>query len=358
MKTIYENDFLEKAFNDHEPLIGILTGRRKDNTVTGNGQLFKELQKKMIENGGISVVFTPNGIKENSINGYLYCPANDKWHTVSSPLPQIVYNRVPFRRIEKSNSFQQAYQFFLDHQIPFFNASFIHKYEWYQLFSRDPFFKGYLPETIFAANQNELEKFLRKHGTLYLKPSLGSKGKGIYLLTSDKKGSIKMDGLIDQQYFKDFQTFWIKWGLDLMKKSYLAQEAIIPALYNGKRFDFRILVHSVGSDYEVTGIGIRQSKDQDITTHIPKGGVLIPYKLLQTNEHDLFFSEVANRAGQLLSREVGFFGEFSIDAGLNENGQYVIYEINSKPMQFDEEEIEQKRYQRLVELFFRLTGNH
>ncbi|MBR8645638.1 hypothetical protein KEH51_21385 [[Brevibacterium] frigoritolerans] len=42
-------------------------------------------------------------------------------------------------------------------------------------------------------------------------------------------------------------------------------------------------------------------------------------------------------------KKIGFLGEFSIDIGEDESGSLFIYEVNSKPMQFDEEEIETNR---------------
>lgn len=337
------------------PLIGILTGRKKDNKVTGNGRLFKELQKEIIKSGGLSVVFTPQNLSAPVINGYMYFPKKDKWYSVQCPLPHVVYNRVPFRRIEKSNSFHDACQFFESEGIPFFNTCFLDKYELYGIFSKDPYFQKLIPETEKIHKMSSLEKFLIEHKQLYLKPSLGSKGKGIYLASLMEDSTIKLQGHNEFHLYENFHSFWVKWHSFFLKKSYIAQNAISPLLYNGKRFDFRILVHYVNGQYKVTGIGIRQSKEQDITTHIPNGGIILPYNQMQSKKHDYFIAEAAEQAGNLLSREIGFFGEFSIDAGIKENGQYVIYEINSKPMRFDEQEIEKKRLHTLTCLFFELA---
>ncbi|MEH7392685.1 YheC/YheD family protein [Bacillus sp. JJ1503] len=338
------------------PLIGILTGRKKDNKVTGNGRLFKELQKEIIKNGGISIVFTPQNINDHSIKGYMYHPTKDKWYAVQCPIPHVIYNRVPFRRIEKSDSFYEAYQFFKSKNIPFFNTCFLDKHELYQVLSKDSYFQKLMPETIKICEKPSLMNFFEMHRQLYLKPSLGSKGKGIYLASLNKDSTIKLQGHEELHLYEDFHTFWMKWNSVFLKKSYIAQNAIDPLLYNGKRFDFRILVHYVNNQFNVTGIGIRQSKEQNITTHVPNGGIILPYKQLQSKEHDQFIVEVADRAGKLLSKEIGFFGEFSIDAGISADGQYVIYEINSKPMRFDEQEIERKRFQTLACLFLELAG--
>lgn len=53
--------------------------------------------------------------------------------------------------------------------------------------------------------------------------------------------------------------------------------------------------------------------------------------------------------------KIGFLGEFSIDIGEDESGSLFIYEVNSKPMQFDEVEIETNRLLHLKNLFIELT---
>ncbi|MBY0123100.1 YheC/YheD family protein [Bacillus sp. S/N-304-OC-R1] len=337
-------------------LIGILTGRKKDNKVTGNGRLFKELQKEIMKSGGLSVVFTPQNIKDDVIEGFLYQPERDKWYPVICPLPHVIYNRVPFRRLEKSKAFKDVHQFFKNNDIPFFNTCFLDKYELYQILSRDPYFQELIPETMLINGKASFQEFLYKHRKLYLKPALGSKGKGIYCVHLNLDQTISMNGLENSSVHESFHHFWMKWSQILLKKSYIAQKEIKPILYKGKRFDFRILVHYCKNRYTITGIGIRQSEEQDITTHIPNGGKMIPYEHLQTTEHDQFITNLAKKAGKLLSKQLGFFGEFSIDAGLTETGKYVIYEINSKPMQFDEQEIEKKRFPALANLFMELAG--
>ena len=83
---------------------------------------------------------------------------------------------------------------------------------------------------------------------------------------------------------------------------------------------------------------------------------MLPYIKVKTDRHDQFFDWAVKEIGQLLTEELGYFGEFSLDAGITEKGNYVIYEVNSKPMSFDEPKIEEKRISALVDLFFRKTG--
>ncbi|MBU8880037.1 YheC/YheD family protein [Bacillus sp. FJAT-29790] len=342
--------------NNIGPLIGILTGRGKDHSVVGNGPFFKELQKEILKNGGISVVFTPQDLNEETIDGFVYSPEEGKWFPILCPLPHLVFNRVPFRSLEKSSSFEDCFRVFKDRDIPFFNPCFLNKYELHQLLMKDSILRPYLPETILASTESLLYEFLKTHNNLYLKPVSGAKGKGIYQIFLHQNETIELNGLKQSYSFSNFPAFWNEWEDALTEGLYIAQETIVPSLFDGKRFDFRILAHSTKKGYQVTGTGVRLSKDQEITTHVPNGGVLIPYEQIQTAQHDQFFEMVVERAGNILTAEKGFFGEFSIDAGVTETGKYVIYEINSKPMSFDEKEIEKRRIQTLAQLFAKMAG--
>ncbi|WP_419392606.1 YheC/YheD family protein [Cytobacillus praedii] len=339
------------------PLIGILAGKGKNQSVIGNGPFFRELQREIIKNGGISVVFTPDDINEETIAGVTYSQEYNKWTAVTCPIPHIVFNRVPTRKLESGDSFKDAFQFFKSRNIPFFNPRFLDKFSLFEMLSHDPILQSFLPETIKVTDNESLFHFLEKYKTIYLKPAEGAKGRGIYKLSLKNNHSVVLISLKDEFTYKDGITFWKEWEQSLLKTTYIAQKSIEPALYQGKRFDFRILAHFSEEGYQVTGAGIRQSRDQELTTHTLNGGCIIPYEDIQTEEHDRFFAMIADRAGKTLSKETGFFGEFSIDAGLSDDGKYIIYEINSKPMRFDERNIEEKRIQTLTRLFLHMTNN-
>ncbi|WP_313799176.1 YheC/YheD family protein [Cytobacillus sp.] len=344
--------------NHTGPLIGILAGRGKHQSIIGNGPFFRELQREIIKNGGISVVFTPEDIKETTIAGVIYTPELDKWTAITCPIPHIVFNRVPTRKIESTESFKEAFQFFQNRNIPFFNPRFLDKFTLFEMLSHDSILQSFLPMTIKITERDSLFRFLERYKTIYLKPSHGAKGIGIYKLCLQKNQTVIMHSLYDEHVYKDFQAFWKEWEHPFLKKNYIAQESVKPALFEGKRYDFRILAHYTEKGFQVTGTGIRQSREQEITTHVLNGGCMIPYEGIQTEEHDQFFAMIVERAGKILTKKLGFFGEFSIDAGLSEDGKYIIYEINSKPMRFDEINIEKKRIRTLVQLFLQLAKNN
>ncbi|MED4227606.1 YheC/YheD family protein [Neobacillus cucumis] len=342
--------------NDFTPLIGIVTSRKLNGTIGGNGPLFLALQKKLISLNGISFVFTPEDVSEEYINGYTFFPEENQWRKARFPYPDLVYNRIPFRKSEKEENSQKLFSILKEKNIPFFNPCFIDKYELFQLLKKDSSIAQYLPETILVKNEKDLFHFLKKFKGIYLKPVQSSKGKGIFRIRMDSHSELLLEGINRHTRYPSFTHFWNEWNEELLLKTYIAQEEILSAEYEGTRFDFRILAHANQEEYILTGVGVRLSQKQDVTTHIPSGGRLIPYQQLQSNDHDEFFQTIVSKVGHAITAHIGYFGEFSIDAGLSQTGRYYIFEVNSKPMSFDEIEIEESKIENLCKLFLQLIN--
>jgi glutathione synthase/RimK-type ligase-like ATP-grasp enzyme len=342
--------------NHTGPLIGIMSVRKTNGSIAGNGPLFIALQKKLISLDGISFVFTPEEADTDFITGYTFSPESNQWIKGRFRYPDLVYNRIPYRKAEQNEQCQRFFSILNEKNIPYFNPCFIDKYELYELFKTDPLLQTFLPKTILIQQKKDLFIFQEKHKGIYLKPSQSSKGKGIFRFRLLESSQIQLEGINQHEIYKSFQHFWENWGQELLDKNYLAQEEIKSADYNGNRYDFRILAHADDDGYSITGVGIRQSQEQDITTHIPSGGRLLPYELVQSQEHDYFIQTIVPSIGTALSERFGYFGEFSIDAGISNTGHYYIYEVNSKPMSFDEQEIEEKKIEQLCHLFLQLSN--
>jgi hypothetical protein len=336
------------------PLVGIMTSPKNENSLAGNLNLFISIQKELLSRGARSFVFSFQDIKDEAkILGYIFLADKQEWHRKMMPLPDIVYNRIPFRHSEQTPQFQKCVQVFTHHHIPMFNPGFIDKYELFLLLSSSKKLKKYLPETILIDSVDTLEKFYLDHNDIYIKPRMLSKGKNIYRLNRD----LILESHNQKIAFSIFNDFWSEFG-EMFCEGFIAQPTIQPTIVEGNRYDFRILSHwsMAEKNYKVTGIGIRATNEFNLTTHLINGGFIMPYEKIQEPKHDRFISALVKEVGRILSKQLGFLGEFSIDAGVDTEGNYVIYEVNSKPMSFDEEEIERKRIIYLCDLFFQLTG--
>lgn len=337
------------------PLVGIMTSMSKNMSLSGNSSLFQALQAEMLRRNGLIVVFPPETIVKDGLTGVVFLPAAQKWIPVKTPLPHLVFNRVPFRKAEQQPAFKDAVNYLSALGIPFFNPGFINKNKLYSLFARHPQLRKLMPESIEVKSMIQLAAFLDKHEGIYLKPASSSKGIGIFRLRQ-KNGQIEFESHSHRHLYPGIKEFWKVKSRQLLKYEYIAQKEVMPTAIDGKRFDFRVHAHDGPDGYKVTGIGIRQSQKHDLTTHLPNGGIMLPYIKVKDERHDQFFEWAVKGIGELLTEELGYFGEFSLDAGITEKGNYVIYEVNSKPMSFDEPQIEKKRISALVDLFFRKSG--
>lgn len=337
------------------PVVGILTGRKKDGTVFGDGNFFKRIQREMMQYSGFSYVFTPENIQEDVVHGYVFIPKDNTWVKMTVPLPNIVFNRIPNRKLERSAYYQQAFHFFKEKNIAYFNSAFMNKFDVCSLFVKNSQLAKFIPETIMIKSARGLLSFIHEHHNIYIKLARSAMGKGIFRLRLRKNRQITVEEMKCKHIYPNFSTFWQDWHTNFQKEDYIAQREIKPMLKDGKRFDFRILVHQVDDQFIPIGIGVRQAPKNHLTTHLFYGGSLLAYKTIKNPDHDQFIHDIATAAGNEL-QQLGEFHEFSIDAGISATGEYVIYEVNAKPMNFDELEIEEKRIKSLTNIFFSKSG--
>lgn len=338
------------------PIIGILTSKGKNKKLAGNGPLFLSLVQQFSKIGALPIVFTPDDFGVSLVTGYTFHPSLGKWIQVSSPLPDVIYNRIPFRNLEKETDFTALTSFLQKHNIPFFNPCFINKLEMHHLLKESSSLKPLLPETSLLTSEEMLHDWMKDKQKIYIKPVSSAKGKGIFRIFQQENHYL-MEGVHLTKEFASLNELWNELKVHLAKDPYIIQEAIEPALYDGSRYDFRILSHKEKNNFVISGIGIRQSSShQQVTTHVPNGGKILPYELFAKEEDHKFFNSIIQEVGHLLNEHLGLFGEFSLDIGVGANGKFYLYEVNSKPMSFDEEHIENKRIKAICHLCMQLSG--
>ncbi len=332
------------------PIIGILTGSSKDTTFIGNLKVLKRILLSLQENGALGIVITPYSIWEHSVEGFTFYQPLQKWIKLRTPLPNAVYNRIPYRHMEEDQTFTDVVSFFKMESIPFFNPYFFSKWEVYQILKGNDFVLPFLPKTTLFTEKSNLEEMLVKHQILYLKSSTGHKGIDLYRLKLNQNEIIVESPLVKQSY-PTLTSFWKVYRDTFAKNDYLLQEAIQADTFEGKRYDLRLLCHYHENGHSISGIGVRVAGENGVTTHVPNGGSIIPYQTVRARFNEAVLQKLVFEIGKKLVDETGeFIGEFSIDLGRSENGKIFIYEINSKPMVFDEVEIRKKGLENLTKL--------
>ncbi|MEH7381550.1 YheC/YheD family protein [Bacillus sp. JJ1533] len=332
------------------PIVAILTGFSKDNTFIGNLKVLKKTLLSLQENGALGIIITPKSIQEQSVEAFTFYQPLQKWIKLRTPLPDVVYNRIPYRHMEEGLAFTKVVTFLKMKEIPFFNPSFFSKWEIYQILKNNDFVHRFLPDTTLIKDKSDIEEMLAKHPILYLKSSTGHKGINLYRLKT-VHNEIIVESPHEKQSYPTLIPFWKKFMDDFSVNDYLLQEAIRADTYDGKQYDLRLLCHYYEKKHIISGIGVRVAGKNGVTTHVPNGGSIIPYELVRSRFDEVLLKKLVNEVGKVLLDETGeFIGEFSIDLGRSVDGRMYIYEINSKPMVFDEDQIQQKGLENLTKL--------
>jgi glutathione synthase/RimK-type ligase-like ATP-grasp enzyme len=336
------------------PLVGILISDASIHELLKRRKRHIEMIHSYLQTcGGICVVFTLNNVQANKLKGYAFSDQQQTWIEVTAPLPHVVYNRMKNRDEEKTTAFREFIQLLNQHDIPYFNPCFFTKWQLYKILETNEHLRTHLPLTVQVRSSDDIANMLQMHKRIYMKPNEGYKGKGIFTLQyHPDKEEIVLEQMHERKILSRIDELYDNYNIT----GYIAQQAIESDMLNGNRYDLRILVHYDNGKYKMSGIGVRLSQSQQITTHIPNGGKIIPYKWVKDRINEVLLQTIVNECGLTLSAHLGFIGEFSIDIGRDTNGQLYIYELNSKPMIFDEQAIQKRGTKHLIAVFDQLSG--
>ncbi|MGI1801569.1 YheC/YheD family protein [Priestia sp. TRN 1309] len=330
------------------PIVGVLTNKAVlEKLNVKQRPLLELLHHTLQEKGGLLALFAEETMSHHFFEGYCFDGAKKQWIKTTLPLPNVIYNRYPGRKSE-TKKLKSLHKKIKSRHIPLFNSAFFSKWKVYQLFSKHPLLSSHLPKTYRLTPEIDIAKLLQKHSSLYFKPINSSKGAGIFRLSSDKHTIIYQD-------HKRKEEFSSLQAIDLPRSAYLIQEAIETQPFKDRRYDLRILAHHKDSRYVISGVGIRHSPYHSITTHTLNGGSISPSQDLEDEVDTSFLSSFVNTCGQVLQKSFPLIEEFSLDMAKSVQGHYYLFEVNAKPMIFDETDIQTQGAKHICNIFYKLT---
>ncbi|MED1722111.1 YheC/YheD family protein [Brevibacillus parabrevis] len=343
------------------PLIGILTVG-EGTAFVGNRENFKDISQSGKRWGALVYVFTPQGInwEKKKVRGYLYNQKQNLWQEVILPFPHVVYNRIPTRKAEQRPDVKKALAR-IDElpNVTLFNRCFFDKQELFSMLKKHPEVQTYLPETKKLDTLTRFKGFCNEHRFVYLKPVRGKAGEGIMRIEYKNDGW-RLQRLKEQKAvtrrFSNLDDLWKHVKSHVRQQRYIMQQGIRRARFNGKPFDVRVLVQKDGKgEWGVTGVGIRRSGSQSITTHVPRGGSIhslssVLQSLFKADPEKMENSihETALAIARALNEEISDLAEMSMDLGLTEDGSLWFFEANAKPEKFDEPSIRRLSLSNLI----------
>lgn len=315
----------------------------------GNNTAFcRELVDACQAEGIIVYFVSPDLLRTNgvSLDGWTY---SNGWRRLSFPFPNVVYNRLTSRILENKSHVQQFMKAVKSrYKAKIFNERYLHKTEVFRVLNKVAALRKYLPESHALSGFSILNAMCRRHHTVFLKPILGSLGKGIMRITRQSDGklicqSAHMKGSTSQVYSSTAKLYASLAG-KMKVRRYQIQQGLKLISIGSRPIDFRALVQkNRESRWEVTSIVARIAGNHHFVSNLARGGTLstvtealsrakaVPIKA--TNQK---LRKAAVDIAQGIEAQIPQnFGELGVDLAVDTRGKVWLIEVNSKPSKND-----------------------
>ncbi|MNI07033.1 Endospore coat-associated protein YheD [compost metagenome] len=328
------------------PLIGILTNiSSSSSSPFGSKTGFIKQIMQTGANKSFFFAFSPRDVnwQQETISG-VFPNASGGWTRKTVPLPDVVYNRLSSRKAEKSTGMEGFKERFVKRDIPLFNWSFFDKWDVYNLLDGSDAFR-FVPESRINPSAEQIKEMLEKHKFIYLKPTAGSLGIGIYRLTYNQKRGYfaryrkgKENVLVR---FAKFEGLMRMLGTGRGRlTNYVAQQGIRLIEIDGCPIDFRFHLTKNGkNNWVVAAIGAKKAGKGSVTTHIRTGGQLMTPEQVLRQTHGSKADQVLTNAkdsaiklAEAIENNYNhLLGELGFDIGIDQNEKIWMFEANAKP---------------------------
>lgn len=208
----------------------------------------------------------------------------------------------------------------------------------YRALLRNKALARHLPPTKLATLDN-IRGMLQRYSSVYLKPSHGTGGSGIFKLSRTKEGYRLRSGTRSRT-FGSLGGAFAAYNRAKAKKIYLVQMGIPLLSYKNRPFDLRIMVQrNPRRAWEATGIVGRLAKPHKIVTNYHSGGKPMPADVLLASAipagKRARYRAQLQTLGLRISRHMsGYFPGFrayGVDVGIDKSLKPWIIEVNSRP---------------------------
>lgn len=290
-------------------------------------------------------LFTPNDVdnRKSAIRALFYDETTKKWKRKWSPIPPLIYDRC---RYHGKATFQMLQKFrHTNSNFRYLAKPLANKWSLHKVLSKQSRIAKYLPET-YPYTPSFLEKMLKKHRSLYLKPKNGTGGRGIIRVDRIDNDTYQIQGRYKNRKIFPTEQITLKDLPSRLKdyyvnEQYIVQQGITPILIDGRVCDFRLLIQKNGKgEWEVTGCAGRIGPKRSITSNLHGGGSAVSMSSLlrrRFNSKDQLSAikksmfELSTRITSALESQYGSLCELGIDLAIDPHGDVWLIEVNPKP---------------------------
>ena len=188
-------------------------------------------------------------------------------------------------------------------------------------------------------SDSRLAMMLARYGMVYVKPDVGTHGKGV-IRVERSKGQYSFQLEKRRRTFFTFDETAKALRKQFKGKRYLIQRGIHLLTYRGRRFDIRVMAQlNPRKSWETTGMIGRVAAPRKIVTNYHGGGALTPVRRLlsgHVSRSDYIgkvrsLEKMGARAGHAMRRRFPGVCEIGLDIGFDRTLTPWIIEVNTRP---------------------------
>lgn len=322
--------------------LGILANRRLERFPFGNQTIFFEDMMRFNPQFMRKVfVFSPYDIKTgNKARGFTY---NGEWTETTQTIPHLIYDRFSSYTPEDIQQVALARKELAQHH--FLNPSALsdlltNKFAFAELLNKSGI--ATIPTVLMEKGDvQQALNLLKAHNFIYLKPTYGSRGRGIIVIENAATAYALHYDNTTTSISNDEQLQSVLTSL-IANTSYIAQPRVNYHLYNGSPYDIRVLVQNRGNaQYIISGEAVRIGKQASWVSNLDAGGTAIPVDDLKEFYESTYgdnFEDTITKARSIclrstyaLHQQYGEFCEVAYDIILSSDKGPLILEANARP---------------------------
>ncbi|WP_226659443.1 YheC/YheD family protein [Pseudalkalibacillus hwajinpoensis] len=287
--------------------------------------------------------FIPNQLSSHHLRGVTYSQIQKDWVEIDFPVPNFIYDRCFHNGncTAKETAFikwlkTKADTTFLGHGLP-------GKWEIHKHLKKNALLNRHLPQSIKLQPHTcakVLADMLIEHDKLILKPSIGSQGNGLMLITKNlhKIGvQINHNGHILHHTYDNTGSLLKMIRSVLKERDYIAQQWLSLLDQKDRPFDRRVVMKKTSyATWEEIGRATRVGNAESFVSNLHSGGsiqtdqqLLIPEGVFHQAEQKI--SRLSHCVASLLEKDFPPLFELGLDFGIDRTGKVWLLEANSKP---------------------------
>lgn len=196
----------------------------------------------------------------------------------------------------------------------------------------------YLPETELF-HRSTFIRFINKYPTVFLKPSIGGGGRGVYRITSEDHVYL-LEAAKTKRKYRSKKDLYYALQHRCGNKKYIIQQGIRLAVIHGRPFDLRVLLLKPEKDWKFIGFMGKIAATNYFVTNHSRGGKSIrlesalrylKYSEEKAEETEKKLKTLSHKIAHSLNEYFYNITELGLDIALDHDGHIWLLEANTKP---------------------------